>query len=818
MEFPSLKIKSVLLTLSLLLSGFICSQNFTGKITDKNNQPVYGSTVFIKELSQGLACNDEGEFQTTLPAGNYTVEFRCLGYENVTENISISKNNDVIKNIVLTEKTFELSQIVVTNKEDPAYEIIRQAIKKAPYYRNIIKSYKAEAYIKGNMELTKISKIMDKLASTDEGFKMSDIKNKDFIQESFSEIEFTAPDQYIQTVKGFSSTAPDDFNPKDAMQLMQTSLYSPMNGGIVLPLNPKAFSYYKFRYEGFLEEDGQNINKIRVIAKLKDPQLLNGYLYIADDTWDIRYAEIVTNMYGINQEITITYNKVMPGIYLPTAYNNMLLADIFGIGGNFKYSSSVKYTDIVRNDSINEDSENKKKKEKKSLEIKFNKNYTMKDDSLATKRDSLYWAEIRNVPLNDKEIASYLRKDSIQHHIDSVRKDYHDSKFDFSDILTGGRIGGDSAKFTFEYGGLIKAMPEYNFVDGFLLGQKFKISRHFSNNNRLSLSPKVYYTTARKNIIWGGELTFDYSPNRFGRLTMAGGDISADYNSNDGSRLDNTISSLVDGKNVSMLFRKKYINAFNTIDLANGLSLTTGFEIAKRSGLHNNTHYNFFNAKSKIKTNIYQSGNFDLAAYLIGIRYTPRHYYTMDNGKKSYRYAKSPTLYVMYSEGFSSWLTNNSKFRKLRGGITQTIRTDIFTQINYHVQGGTFIGDKDKINFADYNHFNATDLFFVDRPLSQLFMLLGRYEASTNKYWLNAHVDYTSQYILLKRLPFLQGKLFGESVQLKYLYTPTKKNYMEAGYSIHLFKAINAGIFCSFDKFKYDGFGVRLLLNTSIFD
>ncbi len=69
---------------------------------------------------------------------------------------------------------------------------------------------------------------------------------------------------------------------------MTASIYAPLYNQNISPLNPKAFSYYKYRYEGFNEENGQVINKIKFEPKLKSPNLISGYLYIADNSWYVR--------------------------------------------------------------------------------------------------------------------------------------------------------------------------------------------------------------------------------------------------------------------------------------------------------------------------------------------------------------------------------------------------------------------------------------------------------------------------------------------------------------------------------------------------
>lgn len=91
-------------------------------------------------------------------------------------------------------------------------------------------------------------------------------------------------------------------------------------------------------------------------------------------------------------------------------------------------------------------------------------------------------------------------------------------------------------------------------------------------------------------------------------------------------------------------------------------------------------------------------------------------------------------------------------------------------------------------------------------------MLLDNYVASTNRYWVRTNFNYESKYILIKRLPFLQGKMFTESLHLKNLYTADMK-YSEMGYSLNFTKLLNVGVFASFKKTKYQDFGIRVLFD-----
>lgn len=820
----------------LLLSlglGNLIAQNFVGQITDNNGAPIIGCTVFVKDINQGMVCNDSGRYQTTLPSGVYSVEYRSMGHKSELRNVTITNAQIRTENVILKTNPIELESAIVSNKEDPAYEIMRKAIKKAPYHLKRVKSFDAESYIKGVFELLAIPKIIDKMSSVEsDGVKMklSDFKNKLFLQESYNDIEFIAPNRYTQTVKAFSSSIPDDFKPSEALDLMKGSLYEERFQGFVSPLNPDAFSYYKFRYEGFIEEGTQSINKIKVTPKYENPTLAEGYIYIAEDTWDIRNAELTVSVWGVEQNFNLSYANISDSVYMPSAYSNRTTINTLGVKGYINYFASVKYNDLQLNSNNHIESELNIKK-KREFEIKPDTTYTIKTDSMALKRDSTYWLNVRNTPLDSKEIISYEKKDSIQSKVDSVRQETANSKFRFSSLISGGKVGGDSTLFQVKYGGIFRALGDYNYVDGFQLGQKIEVRAKIGDKNKLTFTPKVHYATARKDLLYEADLKFEYSPLKQGLFYITAGSTTQDFNKNAITRYDNAMSSLVMGQNYSMFYQNKHLNIGNSIDLTNGLKLGIGLFAEKRDGLHNNTDYYFTikdktiadyilfrNAKNRITENTYFAETSYHTAYAIRLSYFPYAYYSIEKGNKVYKQITSPIFDLQYMEGVDLLSKkNNSVYRKIQLGVRQFIKTDYFSSLSYDAQIGTFLGDKSKVNIIDYKGFNTSNIWWGIKQPHNNFMLLDSYHFSTNRYWINTHVNYSTQYLLIKRLPFLQKSLMSENVHLKGLYTPDKKFYSEAGYSLSFMGFINLGIFASFDKLEFNGCRLRLVTDLGIF-
>jgi hypothetical protein len=116
-----------------------------------------------------------------------------------------------------------------------------------------------------------------------------------------------------------------------------------------------------------------------------------------------------------------------------------------------------------------------------------------------------------------------------------------------------------------------------------------------------------------------------------------------------------------------------------------------------------------------------------------------------------------------------------------------------------------------RVYFPDCKHFRTNELRITEASLNNSFSLLDNYAFSTSERWLQAHAGYSSMYLFLKNLPFLQNYLFSETLHARLLWTPVK-DYIEAGYSVGLGDIGWIGIFVGFDSRTYDGVGFTVSL------
>ncbi|PIV60346.1 MAG: hypothetical protein COS14_04980 [Bacteroidetes bacterium CG02_land_8_20_14_3_00_31_25] len=107
--------KIIFLVLMVIFYQISYAQNvMKGKITDQNNEPLAGTTIFLPELNKGTVANQDGEYVLkNLPNGKLKIQFSFIGYNNVIETVFLD-DSQIVLNISLKETPIETEEIVVS--------------------------------------------------------------------------------------------------------------------------------------------------------------------------------------------------------------------------------------------------------------------------------------------------------------------------------------------------------------------------------------------------------------------------------------------------------------------------------------------------------------------------------------------------------------------------------------------------------------------------------------------------------------------------------------------------------------------------------
>lgn len=854
-----------LFLLSLIFSVRLSlAQTFSGRIMAEDSTAIPFSTIYSRETGIGITADANGVFSAHVSEGKYKFEISALGFKARTIDISID-DSGYDCTIVLNEQVYRLKEVTITGgNEDPAYRVMRNVLAYAGRNKRQIESYSVTNYAKGT---GKITEVPDLFRLSDDFVRDSaELCGSAYVMEGVYDIEYKSPDNYNTAIKAFKSSFPIEmpvqiWNPSDM------DFYSDYVGGGISPLGKNAFSAYSFKLEGYyMNDEGRMINKIRLMPKGKSSAAFTGHIYIVEDLWCLSDADlyISNSMYNIN--LVVNAKEMRNGVFLPATSSLKANASIMGMGLSFGLFSSSNYSDITvaETDSIyinlnakvsNAITNNKKKERAERIENEITE--IMADGELTTKkamkvvrlneklselqitdtlkgaerynldlravrkqnvlegamtRDSIYWASVRIVPLNDEEALSY-KKSEEELINDSVKG------LSVFELLIGHKFHNRTGRLWIKSPGLDRILYDINAVDGFNIGADVEFGLNLNNGGEISLRPWGYYLTHRKDANYGAELKVDYAPAINGRMTISGGRETADYNGTRGyKRYLNMFSTFMFGDNYAKFYDNKFIRFYNSVDIANGLNFAVGAQYSVRSVLDNTIH-KF--GKHQLEPNIPLSENYrsmpdNSMLHLSGtIKYTPASYYRYVDGRKVYVRSKYPTFTASYAHGFelNDESGRSSVYNKVELGIYHKVNF-VMSNLNYWVNAGMFI-DSRNVYFPDFHHAPVNPFYLSFYDGKDRFTLPGNYEYSTSDKWVSGGASYKTGRILLNFIPFLDKPLNTESIGFRTMAVKGLPVFNEIEYRYNSMDAISIGIAVGFRGDKYAGIGFTLGMSVS---
>jgi len=107
--------KIILIFFVLFLFIKVNAQNqIKGKVTDINNEPLIGATVYLPELNKGTITNQAGEYlMNNVPNGKIKIQFSFVGYNTEMKTIDISQPENEL-NVLLTTAIIQSQEVVIT--------------------------------------------------------------------------------------------------------------------------------------------------------------------------------------------------------------------------------------------------------------------------------------------------------------------------------------------------------------------------------------------------------------------------------------------------------------------------------------------------------------------------------------------------------------------------------------------------------------------------------------------------------------------------------------------------------------------------------
>lgn len=403
----------------LLLSQTVRAVKISGTITDDKGNVLAYASIFVKGSSLGTTSNNRGRYFLDLPAGNYTLVCQYVGYAR-QEKVVTLRSESVSLDFQLSIQQTVLKEVVVKpGGEDPAYEIIRHAIKKRKSYENPLDSFMCDAYIKTLIRSRTLpSKILGKTFSDEDRKDLgvdSEGKGIIYLSESLTRISFKKPDKVKLEVisgresgsNGYGFNFPTFINfYNNNVNIFITQL-SPR--GYVSPIADGALNYYKYKFLGSFFEDGREINQIRVIPKRRFEPLFSGTINITEGDWRIHSLDLMlTKDYQLEIVDTLSIKQIQVPI-LPNLWRTQNQVVNFSFN-KFGIDVTGNFLNVYSNYELSP-----------QFRKKYFNNVIVHYDTAVNKKSLQYWDSLRPVPWKQRSWkisrlkTAFSRRTTIRH-------------------------------------------------------------------------------------------------------------------------------------------------------------------------------------------------------------------------------------------------------------------------------------------------------------------------------------------------------------------------------------------------------------------
>jgi len=809
------------------------AQKIYGTVFNAKGDLLPYSSVTIKGTSVGASANNRAKFSFTVAPGTYVVVCQHIGYAKQEKTVVVDKLDEELS-FVLNEQKLDLKEVIVkSGGEDPAYAIIRQAIKKRNYYNKQVNAFECDLYTKDIMKLRRLpKKIMGQKipdADMDEMGLDSSGRGIIYLSESVAKVHSKQPDKFKMAVLssrvsgsgGFGFTFPTFISLYNNNVKIFTDKLNPR--GFVSPIADGAIGFYKYKFLGSFFEDGKEVNTIKVIPRRNYEPLFSGVIYITDGDWRIHSCDLTLTK---TSQLEILDTLQLSQIYVPVGNDvwrvkNQLLHFNFQLIG---IDAIGDFVNVYSNYSINP-----------SFNKFFFDNVIIKYDTGVNKKPAAYWDTIRPVPLEPEEKNDYdvkdsmyqLQKDSVlsKRSVDSLNK--NQGKLKAFDIFWNGisrKHYTKTGSTTWGIASLIKNL-EYNTVEGVVLNTNLFDNRYLKKlKSNFSIQPHVRYGFSNTHLNAWADLSFstrDWSSDKKIKRqswSVSGGKRISQFNKESTiTPLNNSITTLFWGDN----FMKIYENYFGSVGFnkryENGLRFSVNALYEDRIPVENTTKFTFFK-----KDTINMKPNYPYEK--IPQQFTPHQALILSfdisikPGQKYIEFprnkiaigSKYPTFSLNYTKGIESVFGSDVNFDKWKFTVSDTKNFKLAGEFKYKVGVGGFLNNK-KVFIQDYQHFDGNRSTAASEYVNS-FQMASYYANSTaENFYAIAHIEHHLNGLLTNKIPALKKLNWNFVVGSNAFYVNHHSNYAEVFVGLeNIFKILRVDFVVAYENGKQSTSGIRI--------
>lgn len=830
---------------------FYCSfhlqaQRVYGTVFNEMGDLLPYASITVKGSTAGASANDKAKFSFSLPPGIYTLVCQRIGYTAQEQKIELKDQAEVTFILKLQKLTMD-EVVIKSGGEDPAYAIIRNAVKKRNTYLNEVNGFSCGLYGKDMVKLRRLpERIMGiKVPKEDRQSMRLDSAGQGiiYLSESISKIYTQKPDKFKMDVissrvsgsGGFGFTFPVFISMYNNNVNVFSGQLNPR--GFVSPIADGALNFYRYIYLGSFWEEGKEINQIKVIARRKFEPAFSGIINITEGDWRIHSLDlIVTKESQLELLDTLTIKQihvpVTPEVWRTKDQVITFTFKMFGIDALGSFLNVYNKYDI-----------------NPGFRKKYFNNVVVQYDTAVNKKSKQYWDSIRPVQLEPEEAKDYKIKDSVfegrrdsafsKRSIDSLRKKQGPIKV--KQVFWSGFNRSDfdpTHPTSISWEPLLRSI-QYNTVEGLVARVNFSVRRTLPAwKEQITLTPLLRYGFSNRHLNTSAQISFskraftwdsDGGNSHRRTWTFAGGKRVSQFNKdNPITPLMNGIYTLADRKNYMKIYESWFGEVSYSRRMDNGLQFIIRGVYEDRLPLSNTSDFSFFGSK---RTNIFtpnypfeklttQFSRHQAVVGSVSVEFKPgQRYIQFPRGKRPIG-SKYPTLAASYEKGIETIWGSDVNFDKWKFSVWDDINLKLFGRMRYRFGVGGFINDR-SVFIQDYQHFNGNQLVFASEYLNS-FQLAPYYaNSTTSRFYAIGHLEHHFNGLLTNKIPFFRRLNWHLVGGANAFFVNRNNNYAEIFGGIeNIFKVLRIDVVASYLDGKSGTVGVRVglggLLGNSI--
>lgn len=765
--------KKITLAIFVLISNITIAQKLTGIVKADNGELLPFSSIIIKGTSKGVTANEAARYSINLAPGTYYISCHHIGYATVEKKITI--NTDTKMDFVLTEQKLSLQEVVVTNNaEDPAYAIIRNAIKKRPTYLNEIDEFSCGLYTKDIIKLRSIpTRFLGKKIKEEDKKDMgvdSTGKGIIYLSENIATVYKKQPDKLklaihssrVSGTNGFGFTFPTFLTLYQNNIIVFTETLNPR--GFISPVADGAIGFYKYKFLGSYFENGKEINTIRVTPRRAYEPLFSGIINITEGDWRIYSFDLLLTK---KSQLELVDSLNITQLLVPAGDGKWMVKNqlIHFAAKQFGFDVIGNFLSVYSDYNIHP-----------QFEKKFYDKVLMKYDTAVSKKNTAYWDSIRPVPLEKEEIKDYKEKDSaFKANIDSMKSKHS------LDLLNRAQkklnpiklLMRDFSKTHYSVGNnyyytIHKIIPnmEYNTVEGIVTNISGSFTKSYGRNRpSLTIAPYLRYGfgnshfNAFTNIFLNKR---DSASGSSSTITFSGGKRVTEFNRESViNPLFNIYNTLIDGYNDLKIYENYYglVNYKKRFD--NGLKYNINLLYEDRVPLENTSSFTIIKKNAKNLTPNYpvelipsQFARHQAMILSLGFSFQPGQRFIQFPRYKMAIGSKYPTFNFEYAKGIKL-LGSDADFDKWKVYMAGDKNLKLLGNFDYKLGAGGFLNAK-AVPVQDYQHFNGNRGILAG-PYLNSFQLASYYANSTTaSFFAFGHAEHHFNGMITNKIPLFR--------------------------------------------------------------